>query len=508
MAATVKTVTFIGLSATEVEAQVLFAPGLPAFTVVGLPDKAVAESRERVRAAIHSMGLSLPPKKIIVNLAPADLAKEGSHFDLPIALGLLIAMDVLPQEQLDTFVALGELSLDGRLLPVSGVLPAAVSANAIGCGIICPPANGPEACWAGELEVIAPPSLMSLINHIRGVQLIPPPQKAMTEQEWRGSDLKDVKGQESAKRTLEIAASGGHNMLMLGPPGSGKSMLASCLPGILPPMEAEEMLEVSMIQSVAGKLTGGTLSRIRPYRDPHHSSSLVAMVGGGRRVQPGEISLAHCGVLFLDELPEFPRTVLESMRQPLEVGHVSIARAESHVTFPSNFQLIAAMNPCPCGYLGDASRACSKAPRCGQDYQNRLSGPLLDRIDMVVDVPAVETLHMLSLSPGEPSSTVRERVIRARNIQSQRFTLKGLNFRTNADISGEALFDIVQLTNDARSLLEKATETFKLSMRGYTRVLRVARTIADLAMSEHVQTPHVAEAIAHRQRQSALNEVA
>lgn len=510
MAATIKTVTFVGLAATEVEVQVVFAPGLPAFTVVGLPDKAVAESRERVRAAIHSMGLSLPPKKIIVNLSPADLAKEGSHFDLPIALGLLIAMDVIPQEQMDGFVALGELSLDGRVLPVSGVLPAAVSANAKSLGIIYPSANGPEACWASdEMDVVAPESLMSLINHIRGVQLLPPPEKAITQHDWRGPDMKDVKGQESAKRTLEIAAAGGHNMLMLGPPGSGKSLLASCLPGILPPMEPEELLEVSMIQSVAGKLVNGALSRIRPYRDPHHSSSLAAMVGGGRRAQPGEISLSHSGVLFLDELPEFPRAVLESLRQPLETGNVSIARAESHVTYPSNFQLIAAMNPCPCGYLDDASRACSKAPRCGQDYQARLSGPLLDRIDMMVDVPAVDTLEMLSLQPGEPSHKVRGRVIRARTIQTNRFVSKGLAFRTNADISGEALFDIVRLATDARALLEKATETFRLSMRGYTRVLRVARTIADLAESETVESAHVAEAIAHRHRQSvSANEAA
>jgi magnesium chelatase family protein len=500
MVAHIRTVSFEGVRVTEVDVQVTTGPGLPAFIMVGLPDKAVAESKERVRAAIHSLGLSLPAKKIIVNLAPADLAKEGSHFDLPIALGLLVAMDVLTQEQLEAFYVLGEVSLDGKVLPVSGVLPAAVGANASECGIICPQHNGAEALWAGDgISVIAAPSLLALINHLRGDQLLPEPQRSITQQEWRGPDLKDVRGQETAKRALEIAAAGGHNMLMLGPPGSGKSMLASCLPGILPPLEPEEMLEVSMIASVAGKLANGQLSRIRSYRDPHHSSSLAAMVGGGRRAQPGEISLSHCGILFLDELPEFPRAVLESLRQPLETGTVSIARAESHVTYPSNFQLIAAMNPCRCGYLDDPARCCGKAPRCANEYQNKLSGPLLDRIDIYMDVPAVDTLEMLSLAPGEPSANVRARVSLARDVQRKRFLLHAQPFRTNSDIKGEVLFDLVSLDANARAMLEKATEKFRLSMRGYTRILRVARTIADLDGCEAVLTEHIAEAISYRQ---------
>lgn len=499
MVARVKTVAFEGVDTTGVDVQVQIAPGLPAFTVVGLPDKAVAESRERVRAAIHALGLSLPPKKIIVNLAPADLIKEGSHYDLPIALGVLVSMQVLPQDAVDSYLALGELALDGMLLSVSGVLPAAIAANAKGMGIICPAMCGAEALWAGDIDVLAPSSLLALINHIKGVQVLTPPERRLEESTRPVPDMKDIRGQESARRALEVAAAGGHNLLMIGPPGAGKSLLASCLPGILPPMSAEEMLEVSMIASVAGLITDGTLSRHRPYREPHHSASLPAMVGGGRKAAPGEISLAHNGVLFLDELPEFPRTVLESLRQPLETGKIAVSRVNSHVTYPANVQLVAAMNPCRCGYLDDAGRACGKAPRCAVDYQSKISGPLLDRIDITIEVPAIDTLDMLSRGAGEPSGIIAQRVNIARQRQHERFKRLNLPFRTNADASGEVVQHFLPQEQEAKELLERATEAFRLSMRGYTRVLRVARTIADLDEAEHIEAKHIAEAVSYRQ---------
>lgn len=506
MVAHVKTVGFEGVETTGIDVQVQIAPGLPAFTVVGLPDKAVAESRERVRAAIHAIGLSLPPKKIIVNLSPADLLKEGSHFDLPIALAVLVAMAVLAQDEVDNYIALGELALDGMILPVSGILPAAIAASAENKGIICPALCGPEALWAGDIEVLAPLSLLALINHFKGMQVLSAPEKSLMEAAHNLPDMKDIRGQETARRALEIVAAGGHNLLMIGPPGAGKSLLASCLPGILPPLLPEEMLEVSMIASVAGLIEGGRLSRRRPYREPHHSTSLAAMVGGGRRAQPGEISLAHNGVLFLDELPEFPRGVLESLRQPLETGRITVARANSHVTYPANVQLIAAMNPCRCGYLDDAGRACGKAPRCAVDYQSRISGPLLDRIDMTLEVPALETLDMLGRSAGEPSAAIAERVAAARTLQKERFASLNTPFRTNADATGETLQHFVPQRDEAKKMLEQATERFRLSMRGYTRVLRVARTIADLEGSPSVEKHHIAEAVSFRQAPLMQNE--
>lgn len=499
MVAHVQTVAFEGVETTAVDVQVQIAPGLPAFTVVGLPDKAVAESRERVRAAIHALGLSLPPKKIIVNLAPADLMKEGSHYDLPIALAVLVAMQVIPQDAVEQYLALGELSLDGTLLPVSGVLPAAIHANAGGIGIICPQVCGSEALWAGDVDVLAPYSLLALINHFKGSQVLTPPERSLSEEFRNAPDMKDIRGQESARRALEVAAAGGHNLLMVGPPGAGKSLLAACLPGILPPMSAEEMLEVSMIASVAGLIAEGKLSRCRPYREPHHSASLAAMVGGGKRAAPGEISLAHNGVLFLDELPEFPRAVLESLRQPLETGKIAVSRVHSHVTYPANVQLVAAMNPCRCGYLDDAGRACGKAPRCAVDYQSKISGPLTDRIDITIDVPAIDTLDMLSRKAGEPSAVIAARVGQARVQQQERFAKLNLPFRTNADAAGEIIQHFMPESQEARTLLEQATGKFKLSMRGYTRVLRVARTIADLEGAKGVEAHHIAEAVSYRQ---------
>lgn len=494
----IHTVAFQGIETIPVEVQVHLGAGLPAFTIVGLPDNTVRESRERVRAALSSMGVQIPAKKILINLSPADVAKEGSHFDAPIALALLVALGMLPADAVENFLCLGELALDGQLLAVPGVLPAALAASEQNKGIICPEGNGAEAAFAGDIDVLAAPSLLALINHVKGQQVMHRPEPRVQESDLRGPDLSEVRGQAIAKRALEIAAAGGHNLLMIGPPGSGKSMIAACLPGILPPMSPAEMLETNLIASVAGKLVKGEFESRRPFRDPHHSSSMASMVGGGRRAVPGEISLAHHGVLFMDELPEYPRAVLESLRQPLETGSISIARVEMHVTYPARFQLIAAMNPCRCGYLGDAARACGKAPRCGADYQDKLSGPLLDRIDLHVDVPAVETLSMLDRAEGESSAAVAARVAAARERQLARHAEAGLSIRTNAELSGEALQAQTELVGDARALLEESTQRLQLSMRGLTRVLRVARTIADLAGSTEVNRLHLAEALSYR----------
>ncbi len=496
MVASIRTVAFSGIEVLDVDVQVAIAGGLPSFAIVGLPDKAVAESRERVRAALTAIGLGLPPKRITVNLAPADVQKEGSHFDLPIALGVLAAMDVLGRDDVAGFTVLGELGLDGAIAPVSGVLPAAVSANAAGRGLICPAAQGGEAAWAGGRGVLAPRTLLEIINHFKGTAMLSAPAPAEIKDSPTGPDLKDIKGQETAKRALEIAAAGGHNLLMVGPPGAGKSMLAQRLPGLLPPLTPREALEISMIHSVAGALTGGLLRR-RPFRDPHHSASHVALVGGGARARPGEISLAHRGVLFLDELPEFARATLEALRQPLETGRAVVARANAHVTYPARLQLIAAMNPCKCGYLGDAQLACSKAPVCGEDYQGKISGPLLDRIDLHVDVPAVDPLDLSAPPPKENSATVALRVAAARDRQTARFATAG-GVTCNAEADGELLESIAAPDADGRSLLTQAAEKMRLTARGYHRTLRVARTIADLDGAPGVRRLHVAEALSYR----------
>jgi len=502
MAATVATVAYLGLEARAVEVQVQLSSGVPAFIIVGLPDKAVAESRERVRAALAAIGLALPPKRITVNLSPADLPKEGSHYDLPIALCLLSAIGAADAEALSHYVAVGELCLDGRIAASPGVLLAALHASGEDKGLICPEAQGSEASWAGEFDVIAAPDLLALLAHLKGSSLLSPPPPAEAEPAHGGPDLAQVKGQEVAKRALEIAAAGGHNLLMSGPPGAGKSLLAACLPGILPPLEPSEALEVSMVASVAGELNGGRIRRRRPFRAPHHSASMPALVGGGLRVRPGEISLAHLGVLFLDELPEFQRQVLDSLRQPLETGNVSVARANTHVTFPARVQLVAAMNPCRCGHLGDPALACSRAPRCAADYQARVSGPLLDRIDLHVDVQGVSAADLTLPPPAEGSGEVAARVAAARRLQSRRYNGSGV--RTNAEADGDVLDSVATPDEAGRKLLADAAAAMRLSARGFHRVLRVARTIADLAGAEQVGRIHVAEALSYR-RQAPRN---
>ncbi len=497
--ARIKTVAFQGIDTLEIDVQIQMSNGIPAITIVGLPDKAVGESRERVRAALGSIGLALPPRRIVVNLSPADVLKEGSHFDLPIAIGLLIAMGVLQQDELENYSALGELALDGTLSPVAGVLPGAIGANAAGRGLICPAACWGEAAWARSLSILAPADLVALINHFKGSQVLAAPTPKISETVTATPDMRDIKGQETAKRALEIAAAGGHNLLMVGPPGAGKSMLARRLAGLIPQMTPAEALEVSMIHSVAGLLDGGKLTMLRPFRDPHHSASLPALVGGGVRVQPGEISLAHNGVLFLDELPEFSRPALEALRQPMESGRAVIARANSHVDYPARFQFVAAMNPCRCGYLGDPALACSRAPRCGLDYQAKISGPLFDRIDLHLDMPPVRAGDLSLPPPAEGSAEIAKRVAGARTVQRERFQQRtSPAIRTNAEADGTVLEEIAAPDSEGRRLLTDAAERMRLSARGYHRVLRVARTLADLDRETTVRRLHIAEALSYR----------
>ncbi|MCV6625964.1 MAG: YifB family Mg chelatase-like AAA ATPase [Cellvibrionaceae bacterium] len=500
MVASVQTVAFEGISAKPVEVQVQLASGLPTFTVVGLPDKAVNEARERVRAALAAIGMALPAERITVNLSPADMPKVGSHFDLPIILALLMAMKVVSADSVAGAVVMGELGLDASIRPVAGVLPAAIFANSLDAPFICPEASGSEAAWAGGNDVIAAPHLLALINHLRGTQILQTPEAKMVEQSGEVKDLADIKGQEAAKRALEIAAAGGHTLLMVGPPGSGKSMLASRLPSILPPMTPAEALETSMVMSVAGLLTEGRISRTRPFRAPHHSASQPALIGGGAKAQPGEVSLANGGVLFMDELPEFSRNTLEALRQPIESGEAVIARAQAHVTYPARFQLVAAMNPCRCGYLDDAGLACSRAPRCALDYQSKISGPLYDRMDLFIEVPAVSASDLTLPAASETSADVAARVAATREIQQARFAdVSGERPPIcNAHADGKLLEEIAAPDEKGRELLERAVGQLRLSARGYHRVLRVSRTIADLAGSLSIGSNHIAEALSYR----------
>ena len=497
MVAKTYTVAFQGVQARLVEVQCAVSPGLPAFAIVGLPDKAVSEARERIRSALAAMAIALPSKRITINLSPADLPKEGSHFDLPIALALLAALDIIAKPAAASTIALGELSLDAAIMPVLGALPAAMTAAEEGHSLLCPEACGAEAAWVGAANVLAAASLGDVVRHFNGQTPIEPSKPGEVSSPASYADLRDVKGQERAKRALEIAAAGRHHMIMVGTPGSGKSMLAARIPGILPPLDPGEALETSMIQSLCGVLDDGGINRARPFREPHHTASMAAIVGGGRNARPGEISLAHNGVLFMDEFPEFPRMVLETLRQPIETGEVMVARANAHVTYPCKFMLVAAANPCKCGYLSDPARACSRVPVCGEDYLGRVSGPLMDRFDLRIEVPPVAFADLDLPTSGDTSAEVAARVVQARQIQAERYKdIAGL--RQNADVEGTHLEQVAAPDASGKELLSRMAEKTGLSARGYHRVLRVARTIADLDGQDGVHRSHVAEALSFR----------
>lgn len=504
MVSRVSTVAFEGIEARPVDVQVQVTSGSVAFVLVGLADKAVAESRERVRAALTASGLALPAKRIVVNLAPADMPKEGSHYDLPIALGVMAAIGAIPSDALDGTCVLGELALDGTISAVAGVLPAAISAQARGLGLICPRASGAEAAWAGaEIDILAPQNLIQIANHFKGTQVLRRPEPAIREAEGMLPDLADIKGQESAKRALEIAAAGGHHLLMAGPPGAGKSMLAARLPSILPPLRPRELLEVSMVHSIAGLLTDGALTNRRPFRSPHHSASMAALTGGGIQAKPGEVSLAHHGVLFLDELPEFAPQALDSLRQPIETGEVVVSRANHRATYPARFQLVAAMNPCRCGRALEPGYACKRAPneKCMAQYIGRLSGPLLDRFDLLIEVSAVDLADLLLPAPKERSADVALRVAEARARAAARFAALGVpEISTNAAAPASLIEEIARPDSAGAALVRDAAEKLKLSARAFHRILKVARTLADLEGEEKVGRLQLAEAISMRAR--------
>ncbi|MFO0753945.1 MAG: YifB family Mg chelatase-like AAA ATPase [Thermodesulfovibrionales bacterium] len=493
----------IGIDAHLVEVEVdISAKGLPHFSMVGLPDAAVRESRDRIRAALKNIGFAFPLKQITVNLAPADLRKEGSSFDLPIAVGIIAAEEVLPLAALSEYLLAGELSLDGRIKPVKGALSIALEARKRGLkGLILPRENGAEAAVVHGIEVYGMESLPEVVEFLGGIAKREPFAAdlgaAMAERSLYEEDFSEVKGQEHAKRALEVAAAGAHNLLMIGPPGSGKTMLSRRLPSILPPLTFEEALETTKIHSVAGLLEDGqSLLALRPFRAPHHTISDVALIGGGQVPRPGEVSLAHHGILFLDELPEFKRSVLEVLRQPLENGTVTVSRAAATVTYPAQFVLVAAMNPCVCGYFGEPRHQCTCTPLMIHRYRSRVSGPLMDRIDIHMDVPAVPYKELSGSCSGEKSEAIRQRVTEARTVQLQRF--QGERIFANGHMKARHIKKYCTLSGDAHHLLDTAMQKLGLSARAYSRVLKVARTIADLDRSADIHSPHIAEAIHYR----------